>query len=93
LAAVIIWLARCAVADPVYPFRIHSTLRDWDKNIMPCQSILLSREAGAQRVDDIDGADTLIYGARRLSPVKSRHDVSGHAAAPDRHRSIFGDAR
>jgi len=37
LAAVIIWLARSAVAEPVYPFRIHSTLRGWDKNIMPCQ--------------------------------------------------------
>jgi hypothetical protein len=43
--------------------------------------------------DDIDGADMLIYGAHRLSEVKPRNDVFGRAAAADRHRGIFVDAR
>jgi hypothetical protein len=60
LAAVIIWPARSAVAGPVYPFRIHSTPRGWDKNIMPCQSVLLSREPARGVSDDVDGADMLI---------------------------------
>jgi hypothetical protein len=57
------------------PCRIHSTLRDRDKNAMPCQGILLGSRA--QRADDIDGEDLLIYGAPpRLTQVKSGDDVS-----------------
>jgi hypothetical protein len=45
LTAMIIRPTRSAGAERGVPFRIHSTLRDRDKNAMSCQSILLLAEA------------------------------------------------
>jgi hypothetical protein len=58
---VIILPARSAAAERV--FRIHSTARDRNKNVMQCQSIFGSRERLRPARGDIDGADLLNYGA------------------------------
>ena len=48
---------------------IHSTPRDRDKNVMPCQSIALLRRPRPAHGMKIDGADVPVYGAARLAEV------------------------
>ena len=59
LTALIIGSTRSAGAERRCLVRIHSTLRKWDKNVMPFQGNCCSSGR-------IDGADVLIYGAMLL---------------------------